>query len=38
LSGIATVQERLVLMLDLETTLNVGTSEVFENEAKQAVA
>ncbi|MGZ4963842.1 MAG: chemotaxis protein CheW [Limisphaerales bacterium] len=38
LSGIATVQERLVLMLDLETTLNIGTSELFESQSKQAVA
>ena len=38
LAGIATVQERLVLILDLETTLNIGNTELFENQSKQAVA
>jgi chemotaxis signal transduction protein len=38
LSGIATVQERLVLMLDLETTLNIGTPDFIETPSKQAVA
>jgi purine-binding chemotaxis protein CheW len=38
LAGIATIQERLVLMLDLEATLNVGPSDLTENTNKQAVA